>query len=177
MLCHLSETSISSHTARSSQRGRKGENREGRKERTSRRYGECSPSGPEARHRSPAGTREQRPGAALPRSALSRERRDSAGGGKGRGRAGPSGGQPCCRPREKDVRCAPRYHGPQRRRLRPAGWGRPRAGRSPREREGGSNGGREPPRSPAGVGTKGLSCAAPAPLPPLRSLRPLVLVG
>lgn len=58
-----------------------------------------------------------------------------------------------------------------------AGGGPVRGGRREREREGGSNGGREPPRSPAGVGTKGLSCAAPAPLPPLRSLRPLVLVG
>ncbi|XP_040534179.1 translation initiation factor IF-2 [Gallus gallus] len=79
LLCHLSKTSISSHTARSSQRQSKGGNREERKERTSRRYGERSPSGPETWHRSPAGTREQRPGAALPRCALSRERRDPAG--------------------------------------------------------------------------------------------------
>lgn len=153
LLCHLSKTSISSHTARSSQRQSKGGNREERKERTSRRYGERSPSGPETWHRSPAGTREQRPGAALPRCALSRERRDPAGRGKGRGRAGPSGAHPRCRPREEDVCCAPRCHGAQRRRLRPAGWGRPRAGRAPRGREaaaaqpgGGGDEGAEPHR-------------------------------
>lgn len=56
-----------------------------------------------------------------------------------------------------------------------AGCG-PRVGGGP-VRGGRREGGRLPPRSPAGVGTKGLSRTAPAPLPPLRSLRPLVLAG